>query len=136
MKAWRVHQHGAPTAALRLDEVDALEPGPGQVRVAVTHSVLNMNDIDGCHGRYRTVDPPLPYVAGMEVTGTVDAAGEGAEAWLGRRVVACRPDPKDPPGWIVIRTSDPRGGGPSTHGGSSTRRPTRKGRHALRHDVA
>jgi NADPH2:quinone reductase len=89
VKAWRVHRHGAPTAALRLDDVDALEPGPGQVRVAVTHTVLNMNDIDGCHGRYRTVDPPLPYVAGMEVTGTVDAVGEGAEAWLGRRVVAC-----------------------------------------------
>ncbi len=89
MRAWRVHQHARPTEALRLDDVDTPEPGPGQVRVAVTHTVLNMNDIDGCYGRYRTVDPPLPYVAGMEVTGTVDAAGEGAEAWLGRRVVAC-----------------------------------------------
>jgi NADPH2:quinone reductase len=48
-----------------------------------------MNDVDGCYGRYRTVNPPLPYTAGMEVTGTVDAAGEGAETWLGKRVVAC-----------------------------------------------
>jgi NADPH2:quinone reductase len=50
--------------------------------------VLNYNEIDGCHGRYLTVNPPLPYTLGMEVLGTVDAAGAGAEAWLGRRVVA------------------------------------------------
>lgn len=89
MRAWRVHQHGSPSEALRLDEIDAPEPGPGQVRVSVSHTVLNKNDIDGCRGRYRTVSPPLPYVAGMEVTGIVDAAGAGAEAWLGKRVVAC-----------------------------------------------
>ena len=89
MKAWRVHRYGSPREALRLDEVEPPEPGPGQVRVAVTHTVLNKNDIDGCYGRYRTVNPPLPYTAGMEVTGTVDAVGPGAEAWLGKRVVAC-----------------------------------------------
>ncbi|MBW2419049.1 MAG: NADPH:quinone oxidoreductase family protein [Deltaproteobacteria bacterium] len=89
MKAWRVYRHGPPREALRLDEIDPPEPGPGQVRVAVSHSVINMNDVDGCYGRYRSVSPPLPYTAGMEVTGTVDAAGSGAEAWLGKRVVAC-----------------------------------------------
>lgn len=89
MKAWRVHRHASPLEALRLDEIDAPEPGPGQVRIAVSHTVLNRNDVDGCRGRYRTVDPPLPYTAGMEVTGTVEAAGPGAETWLGRRVVAC-----------------------------------------------
>jgi NADPH2:quinone reductase len=89
VKAWRVHQHGRPTEALRLDEIDAPEPGPNQVRVAVTHTVLNKNDIDACWGRYRTVSPPLPYVAGMEATGTVEAAGAGAENWIGRRVVCC-----------------------------------------------
>lgn len=87
MKAWRVHQHGTPTQALRLDEIEALEPGPGQVRIAVSHTVLNYNDVDGCYGRYKTVNPDLPYTAGMEVVGTVDAAGEGAEAFLGRRVM-------------------------------------------------
>lgn len=57
--------------------------------MAVTHTVLNKNDIDGCWGRYRTVSPPLPYVAGMEATGTVEAAGAGAEDWIGKRVVCC-----------------------------------------------
>lgn len=88
MRAWRVHQHGRPTEALRLDDVDVPEPGPGQVRVAVSDTVLNFNDIDGCYGRYKTVNPPLPYIAGMEVVGTVDAAGEGAETLVGRRVMA------------------------------------------------
>ena len=85
----RVHRYGSPQEALVLDEIPVPEPGPGQVRVAVAATVLNFNDIDGCYGRYRTVNPPLPYTAGMEVTGRVDAAGAGAEAWLGRRVVAC-----------------------------------------------
>jgi NADPH2:quinone reductase len=31
---------------------------------------------------------PPPFVLGMDVCGTVDAAGPGAEAWIGRRVVA------------------------------------------------
>jgi NADPH2:quinone reductase len=34
------------------------------------------------------VRPDLPYAPGMEVMGVVDAAGAGAEAWEGRRVVA------------------------------------------------
>jgi NADPH2:quinone reductase len=89
MKAWRVHRHGRPTQALRLDDLAKPEPGPGQVRVRVAATVLNFNDIDGCHGRYATVSPPLPYTAGMELTGAVDAAGPGAEHWVGRRVVAC-----------------------------------------------
>jgi len=88
MKAWRVHQHGSPTQALELDEIDSPLPGPGQVRIAVSHTVLNFNDIDGCYGRYQTVNPTLPYVAGMEVVGTVDEAGEGAESLLGHRVMA------------------------------------------------
>ena len=50
--------------------------------------MCNYNEVDGCRGRYLTVNPPLPYVLGMEVTGVVDAAGPGAEAWIGRRVVA------------------------------------------------
>lgn len=88
MKAWRVHQHGRPSEALRLDEIPVPKPGPNQVRIAVRSTVLNFNDIDGCYGRYKTVNPPLPYTAGMEVVGTVDAAGDGAEVWLGRRVMA------------------------------------------------
>ena len=50
----------------------------------------NYNEVDGCRGRYLTVNPPLPYTLGMEVLGVVDAAGAGAETLDGRRVVGDR----------------------------------------------
>jgi NADPH2:quinone reductase len=89
MRAWRVHRHGRPSETLRLDEIDVPEPGPGEVRVGTRAAALNYNEVDGCHGRYLTVNPPLPYTLGMEAMGVADAAGPGAEAWLGRRVIAC-----------------------------------------------
>ena len=73
---------------LELDELPDPEPGPGTVRVRPSATVLNYNEVDGCRGRYLTVNPPIPYILGMEVTGVVDAAGPGLEAWVGRRVVA------------------------------------------------
>jgi NADPH2:quinone reductase len=88
MKAWRVHRFGEPAVALDLDDVEEPTPGHGQVVVATATTPLNFNEIDGCYGRYRTVDPPLPYTLGMEVAGEVVRAGDGAHHWLGRRVVA------------------------------------------------
>jgi NADPH2:quinone reductase len=87
MKAWRVHRYGSPTEALSLDDVELPEPLAGEVRVRVAATVLDWNDIDGCHGRYETVKPALPYVLGMEAVGRVEAAGPGAEDWIGRRVM-------------------------------------------------
>ena len=88
MKAWRVHQYGAPRDVLQLDDVDAPEAGPGELRIRVTSVTLNFNDLDGIHGRYKTVPRPVPYIPGMEVLGVVEACGAGAGEWLGRRVVA------------------------------------------------
>jgi NADPH2:quinone reductase len=88
MRAWRVHRYGRPSEALDLDDVPEPQPGPGTVRVQSRATVLNYNEVDGCRGRYLTVNPPLPYTLGMEVFGVVDAAGAGAESWIGRRVVA------------------------------------------------
>ena len=88
MRAWQVTRHGRPTEALELRDVPPPEPGPGEILVRATASVLNYNEVDGCHGRYLTIDPPLPYTLGMECVGEVVAAGPGAESWLGRRVTA------------------------------------------------
>jgi NADPH:quinone reductase len=88
MKAWRVHRYGAPRDVLQLDEVDAPTPGEGELKIRVTSVTLNFNDLDGIHGRYKTVPRPVPYVPGMEVLGVVEACGAGVDAWLGRRVVA------------------------------------------------
>jgi NADPH2:quinone reductase len=88
MKAWRVHGSGRPSEVLHLDDVDVPAPGPGEVRIRTAASALNFNEVDGCRGRYLTVNPPIPYTLGMEVVGEVVACGAGAEGWLGRRVMA------------------------------------------------
>jgi NADPH:quinone reductase len=88
VKAWRVHEFGTPSEVLRLDDVDVPTPGDGELKIRVTSVTLNFNDLDGIHGRYKTVPRPVPYIPGMEVLGVVEECGTGAEAWLGRRVVA------------------------------------------------
>ncbi|MCR9096425.1 MAG: NADPH:quinone oxidoreductase family protein [bacterium] len=86
MRAWQVVRNGKPSEALELVEVPTPEPGPGEVLVEARASVCNYNEVDGCHGRYLTIDPPLPYTLGMECVGEVVAAGPGAESWIGKRV--------------------------------------------------
>src|SRR5262249_37617909 len=88
MKAWRLHEYGAPRDVLRLEEVETPVPGARDVPVRVAALALNYNDLDGIVGRYLTVRPPLPYTPGMEVLGRVDAAGEGAQEWIGKWVCA------------------------------------------------
>ena len=66
MRAWQAVEHGAPRDVLKLVEVDAPTPGPGEVLVRSDAVTLNFNDIDGIHGRYRTVPVPAPYTPGME----------------------------------------------------------------------
>src|SRR3954469_18859559 len=88
MRAWQVTRYGRPTDALELVEVAAPVPRPGEVLVRPHASVCNYNEVDGCHGRYLTINPPLPYTLGMEGAGEVVGAGRGAEGWLGKRVVA------------------------------------------------
>ena len=88
MKAWRVHGRGRPSEVLRLDDIEVPPVGPGELRVRTAATVLNYNEVDGCHGRYLTINPPIPYTLGMEVVGEVEAAGPGLERWLGHRVMA------------------------------------------------
>ncbi len=89
MRAWRTHEYGPrPTGVLRLDTVPVPQPEAGEVRVRVQGIPLNLNDLERINGGNMMVRPDLPYSPGMEVMGVVDACGPGAEAWLGRRVVA------------------------------------------------
>tara|TARA_B100001540_G_scaffold302544_1_gene310147 strand:+ start:2305 stop:3342 length:1038 start_codon:yes stop_codon:yes gene_type:complete len=86
MQAWQVHEYGRPGEVLKLGEIAVPTPAPHQILVRVEAIAINFNDLDGIHGRYRTVKPPLPFVPGMEVLGHVESCGEGAENWLGKRV--------------------------------------------------
>jgi NADPH2:quinone reductase len=88
VKAVRVVRHGAPTDALEVQDIPVPDVGPGEVRIAVAAASLNFGDIARCRGTLASVRGQVPFTLGMDVCGVVDAAGAGAEEWLGRRVVA------------------------------------------------
>lgn len=87
MRAVRVVRHADPTEAIEVQDVPVPEPGPGEVRVAVRAASLNFGDIARCRGGVAAVMAEPPFTLGMDVCGTVVAAGEGREGWLERRVV-------------------------------------------------
>jgi NADPH2:quinone reductase len=78
---------GAPTDALEIRNVEVGEPGVNQVRITVEAFCLDFNDVDTVRGRYGLLRFEPPFVVGMAAAGTVEAAGPGCEALLGRRVV-------------------------------------------------
>ncbi|MEO8693999.1 MAG: zinc-binding dehydrogenase [Acidimicrobiales bacterium] len=88
MRAAQVVRHGRPVEAVEIRDVDVPEPGPGAVRVAVSTASLNFGDIARCRGTLSSVMISPPFTLGMDVCGVVDAAGDGATQWIGRRVVA------------------------------------------------
>lgn len=88
MKAVRVVRHGAPLEALEVVDIPVPDVGPGEVRIAVSAASLNFGDIARCRGTVASVMGQVPFTIGMDVCGVVEEAGEGAEEWVGKRVVA------------------------------------------------
>lgn len=88
MRAVRVVQHGDPTEALEIQDVPIPDPGSGEVRIKVAAASVNFGDIARCRGTVASVMGQLPFTLGMDVCGVVDAAGDGAADWVGKRVVA------------------------------------------------
>ena len=74
MDAVRFHGYGEAAEVLRLEQAPVPEPGPGQIRVAVHACGLNPADWALCGGLF---PGKLPRGIGLEVSGTVDALGEG-----------------------------------------------------------
>lgn len=87
MRAWRAHELGKPEDVLRLEEVDAPTPGPGQVLVRVHACGLNFPDVLLLAGQYQE-KPPLPLTPGLETGGVVEAVGDGVTVTAGTRVLA------------------------------------------------
>jgi NADPH:quinone reductase len=89
MHAIRLHAFGPPEN-LVLDDVPALEPGAGEVRIAVESSGVHLLDTTIRRGEPGPFPPPeLPTVPGREVAGVVDHVGLDTDpSWLGERVVA------------------------------------------------
>ena len=104
---------GDPADVLTWGELPDPEPGPGQVLVRVRAVACNFPDILLCQGRYQE-KPALPFTPGMEIAGEVVAAGEGAVAKVGDRVLGTPPMGKG--GYAELgraRRSTPRCPGPT-----------------------
>jgi NADPH:quinone reductase-like Zn-dependent oxidoreductase len=74
MKALRLHSYGEPADVLHLEEVAVPSPGAGRIRVRVHACALNPADWALCRGFFPV---PPPRGIGLDVSGTVDAVGEG-----------------------------------------------------------
>ncbi len=76
-----------PPSNLVVEERPDPEPGPGQVRISV--AACGVNFVDGLivAGRYQ-IRPPVPFVPGNEVAGTVEVVGpDVAGVSVGDRVL-------------------------------------------------
>ncbi|MGY2084035.1 NADPH:quinone oxidoreductase family protein [Blastococcus sp. SYSU DS0539] len=100
MRAWQVQELGEPESALRLTELPAPVPGPGQLLVRVEAAALNFPDLLLCRGQYQE-RPALPFTPGLEACGTVV---EGPRA--GERVVV---SPRLPAGGLAELVVVPAG---------------------------
>lgn len=74
MQALRFHEHGSALDVLRLEEAGVPQPAAGQIRIAVQACGLTPADWALCTGLFAG---QLPRGIGLEVSGTVTAAGPG-----------------------------------------------------------
>lgn len=74
MRTVRFHEHGSPDETLRLETVPVPTPGPGRIRVAVHACGVAPADWALCEGLFAG---ELPRGIGIDVSGTVDAVGDG-----------------------------------------------------------
>jgi len=75
MKAVRFHEVGGPEV-LRYEDVEQPIPGAGEVRIRVAASAFNAAD-NGMRAGFLPIPVVLPHVPGYDVSGTVEALGEG-----------------------------------------------------------
>jgi NADPH:quinone reductase-like Zn-dependent oxidoreductase len=84
MRALRFHTYGEPADVLQLDEAPIPSPKAGHIRVRAYACGLNPADWALCRGLFAT---ELPRGVGLDVSGTVDAIGEGVtDVCIGDRV--------------------------------------------------
>jgi NADPH2:quinone reductase len=84
MRAWLVEKI-TPEGILRLAEVPRPEPNGDETLLRVEAAGLNFLDTLVVKGQYQ-VKPPLPFAPGVEIAGTVVAAGPRSPYGIGDRV--------------------------------------------------
>ena len=91
MKALLSHAPGGPET-LTIDELPNPVAGPGQLLVRVRAAAINFPDVLIIEDKYQ-FKPPRPFAPGGEISGEVEAVGEGVTGWaIGDRLIAV-------PGW-------------------------------------
>jgi len=88
MRAVGITRFGGPEV-LEIVERPVPEPGAGEVRIQVAAATVNAADTVLRVGRHGPADgQEPPYVPGMELAGTIDAAAPGSGWLAGERVMA------------------------------------------------
>ena len=80
MRALVVDRLAPDYAGCGVIEVVTPEPGPGEVRIRVRAAAVNFPDLLMTRGEYQH-KPPLPFIPGLELSGEIDALGEGVAGW-------------------------------------------------------
>lgn len=90
MRAWQAIAYGEPRSSLRLSVLPKPSPGPGEVRLRVVAASLNPIDFKLLQGQLRRVQTlAFPVTLGFDLSGVIDALGEGAGKFrVGDRVFA------------------------------------------------
>jgi len=87
MKRVWITGRGEPAVLQQREEPDPV-PAAGEIRVRVEFAGVNFAEVMARLGLYPDA-PPIPFVPGYEVSGTVDVAGNAVDpAWIGQRVTA------------------------------------------------
>jgi len=87
VKALLSHEPGGPET-LRIEELPDPRPGPGELLVRVRAAAINFPDVLIIEDRYQ-LKPPRPFAPGGELSGEIEAIGDGVEGWsVGDRVIA------------------------------------------------
>lgn len=86
MRAVEVGALAPDLAGLSIVEKPIPVPGPGEVLVRIEAAALGFPDLLMTEGLYQA-KPPVPFVPGMEASGTVAAVGDGAGFAVGDEVI-------------------------------------------------
>jgi len=90
MKAVRFHEVGGPEV-LQFEEIEQPTPSAGQVRLRVAASAFNAAD-NGIRAGSLPIPVVFPHVPGYDVSGTIDALGDGVDGFaVGDAVIAFLP---------------------------------------------
>ena len=101
MKAAVIHEFGEPEV-FRYEDVEQVEPGPGEVVVKVAACGINRYDLYMRMGAVFT-DISFPHVLGADVAGTIAAVGSEVTGWNeGDSAIVAPGYPIDPGDWEIV----------------------------------